>query len=57
MYKNSKRKEKIMGKEIKKNKNKLKGNKGEWVVRIMAGFLAVLMLGATFSSLIYYIID
>ena len=46
-----------MGKEIKKNKNKLKGNKGEWGVRIMAGFLAVLMLGATFSSLIYYIID
>ena len=39
-----------------KNKNKNKRNKGELAVKIMAGFMAILMLFSVGVSLIYYFI-
>lgn len=40
----------------KEEKNKNKRNKGELAVKIMAGFMAILMLFSVGVSLIYYFI-
>ncbi len=45
---------------MEKNKekvNKLKIDKGQLAVRIMAGILAILMLLSVFASCIYFIFD
>lgn len=41
----------------KKEKRKLRVDKGKLAVRIMSGFLAVLMIGSVVLSLVYYLID
>ena len=43
--------------EKKEKKSKIKINKSKIVVRVMAGFLAFIMVVTTFSSLVYYLVD